>query len=240
MRLHDLKPAAGSHRDRKRLGRGNASGQGTTAGKGTKGEKARSGGLKAGFRGMSSRNARTAKRRGFTNIWKVEYQPVNVRDLEKLGSGAQITVDSLRAAGLVRGKDAHAKILGEGELTVAVHVVDLKVSASARQKIEAAGGTVSGEAPAEALVSAAPAATAEAAPAAPAEAAAAASTVAEPAAPTTDVDAPPIGEAEAAPAKRARRAPKATAAPAPAEDVVEAPVIEETTSTATEEDAGGQ
>ena len=67
MRLHDLKPAPGSHRDRKRLGRGNASGQGTTAGKGTKGEKARAGGFKAGFRGMSSRNFRLAKRRGFTN-----------------------------------------------------------------------------------------------------------------------------------------------------------------------------
>jgi large subunit ribosomal protein L15 len=223
MRLHDLKPAAGSHRDRKRLGRGNASGQGTTAGKGTKGEKARSGGLKAGFRGMSSRNARTAKRRGFTNIWKIEYQPVNVRDLAALGSNAQITIDTLRAAGLVRGKDAHAKILGEGELSVAVHAVDLKVSASARQKIEAAGGTVTGAA-AEA---AEPAATPAAATVAPAERA------------ETEPVTPTVVEA-AAPKKSARKLPKPTAAPAATvEDTTEAGV-EETTQAATEEDAGGQ
>jgi large subunit ribosomal protein L15 len=144
MRLHDLKPAVGSHRDRKRLGRGNASGQGTTAGKGTKGQKARAGGLKAGFRGISSRNQRMAKRRGFTNIFKVEYQPINVSSLEALGSGVQVTLETLRAAGLVRGKDTLAKILGNGDLTVPVHVIDLKVSASARQKIEAVGGTVTG------------------------------------------------------------------------------------------------
>ena len=144
MRLHDLKPAPGSHRDRKRLGRGNASGQGTTAGKGTKGEKARSGGMKAGFRGMSSRNQRMAKRRGFTNRFKVEYQAINVGDLASLEAGSTVTIDSLRAAGFIKGKDTLPKLLGDGELGVALHVVDLKVSRSAREKIEAAGGSVSG------------------------------------------------------------------------------------------------
>jgi large subunit ribosomal protein L15 len=143
MRLHDLKPAAGSHRDRKRLGRGNASGQGTTAGKGTKGEKARSGGMKAGFRGMSSRNQRMAKRRGFTNRFKVEYHAINVGDLASLDTGSTVTIDSLRAAGLIKGKNTLPKLLGDGELGVALHVVDLKVSRSAREKIEAAGGSVS-------------------------------------------------------------------------------------------------
>lgn len=142
MRLHDLKPAEGAHRDRKRLGRGNASGQGTTAGKGTKGEKARSGGLKAGFRGMSSRNARLAKRRGFNNRWKTEYDVLNVSALSKLESGANVDIDTLVVAGLVDGKNPNVKILGNGELTVPLHLSGLKVTAGARQKIESAGGSV--------------------------------------------------------------------------------------------------
>src|SRR5947209_1705413 len=131
MRLHDLKPAPGSHRDRKRLGRGNASGQGTTAGKGTKGEKARSGGLKAGFRGMSSRNFRLAKRRGFTNVFKVEYQPVNLSQLAGLPAGSTVDLAWLKSQGLARGRDARVKILGEGELTVALHFVGVRASSSA-------------------------------------------------------------------------------------------------------------
>ncbi len=142
MRLHELSPSPGSHRDRKRLGRGNASGQGTTAGKGTKGEKARAGGLKAGFRGMSSRNFRLAHRRGFTNRFKIHYQPVNVSALAVFPAGATVNLESLHHVGLIQGKSAQAKILGDGELNVAVSVIDVKVSASARQKIESAGGSV--------------------------------------------------------------------------------------------------
>lgn len=142
MKLHELHPAPGSHRERKRLGRGNASGQGTTAGKGTKGEKARSGGLKAGFRGMSSRNQRLAKRRGFNNKWKVEYDVLNVEDLNRLSGGANVDLEALRAAGLVAKRSERVKILGDGDLTVAVNVSGVKVSGSARQKILAAGGTV--------------------------------------------------------------------------------------------------
>jgi large subunit ribosomal protein L15 len=142
MRLHELKPAPGSHRDRKRLGRGNASGQGTTAGKGTKGEKARSGGLKAGFRGMSSRNARMAKRRGFTNIFKVENQIVKLSSLNAFPSGAAVDPAALRAAGLIDNAAKPVKILANGDITVPVNVSGLKISAAARQKIEAAGGSV--------------------------------------------------------------------------------------------------
>jgi large subunit ribosomal protein L15 len=142
MRLHDLKPAPGSHRDRKRLGRGNASGQGTTAGKGTKGEKARSGGVKAGFRGISSRNFRLAKRRGFTNRFKTEYEVVNLEKLSIFESGATVDAETLKSKGLVHGQEPLVKILGDGELSNPLNFVGVRVSASARQKIAAAGGTI--------------------------------------------------------------------------------------------------
>lgn len=147
MRLHDLKPAAGSHRERKRIGRGTGSGQGTTAGKGTKGEKARAGGLKAGFRGMSSRNFRLAKRRGFTNQFKIVYRPINVGQLAAFEAGSTVDAASLASAGLIDGEKTPVKILGDGELSAPLTVVGLKVSASAREKIEAAGGSIE-EAPA--------------------------------------------------------------------------------------------
>jgi large subunit ribosomal protein L15 len=143
MRLHDLKPAPGSHRASKRLGRGNASGQGTTAGKGTKGQKARAGGMKAGFRGISSRNFRLAKRRGFTNRFKTEYEVVNLEKLRVFESGATVDVAALKSQGLVHGQDPLVKILGDGELSYSLTFVGVRVSTSARQKIEAAGGTIS-------------------------------------------------------------------------------------------------
>lgn len=142
MRLHDLKPAPGSTKETKRLGRGNASGQGTTAGKGTKGEKARSGGLKAGFRGMSSRNFRLAHRRGFTNRFKTSYHPINVGQLSAFEGGSTVDLDALRQAGMVKGRKREVKLLGDGELSIALRIVGMKVSASARQKIESAGGSV--------------------------------------------------------------------------------------------------
>lgn len=151
MRLHDLKPAPGSTKDRKRLGRGNASGQGTTAGKGTKGQKARSGGTKAGFRGVSSRNQRMAKRRGFTNIFKTTYQVLNVGKLGRFESGATITPAALVAAGLINREDTPIKLLGNGDLTVALNVEGVELSQGARQKIEAAGGAVTSELPQAAI-----------------------------------------------------------------------------------------
>ncbi|MDQ2743158.1 MAG: 50S ribosomal protein L15 [Chloroflexota bacterium] len=151
MRLHDLKPAPGSTKDRKRLGRGNASGQGTTAGKGTKGQKARSGGTKAGFRGVSSRNQRMAKRRGFTNIFKTNYQVLNVGKLGRFESGATITPAVLFAAGLINREDTPIKLLGNGDLTVALNVEGVELSQGARLKIEAAGGAVTSKLPQAAI-----------------------------------------------------------------------------------------
>jgi large subunit ribosomal protein L15 len=142
MRLHDLKPAPGANRDRKRLGRGNASGQGTTAGKGTKGEKARKGGIAAGFRGISSRNFRLAKRRGFNNRYKTHYEVVNLDKLSLFESGATVNPASLKAAGLVHGNDPLVKILGNGELANPLTFAGVRISASARAKIQNAGGTI--------------------------------------------------------------------------------------------------
>ena len=143
MRLHDLKPAPGATRERKRLGRGNATGQGTTAGKGTKGEKARSGGLKAGFRGMSSRNARTAKRRGFNNRFKTQYQIVNLAQLSAFAAGATVDAAALKEAGLIDKADQPVKILGNGDISASLTLVNVRTSAAARAKVEAAGGSVS-------------------------------------------------------------------------------------------------
>jgi len=142
VKLHELKPAPGAHKERKRLGRGTGTGQGTTAGKGTKGEKARSGGLKAGFRGMSSRSQRMAKRRGFTNNFKTHYQIVNVEKLAVFDAGATIDAASLKAARLVNDETKPIKILGSGEIDKALNVVNVPVTAGARQKIEAAGGSI--------------------------------------------------------------------------------------------------
>ena len=166
MKLHDLKPAPGSRRPRRRVGRGIAAGQGKTAGRGTKGQKARAGGtIPAWFEGgQTPLHQRLPKLRGFTNLFKVEYEVVNVGDiarvaeLGKLDGGempgakpskkagaAPITVNQeiLRAAGLVRRLDRPMKILGGGELSTALFVVADAFSASARSKIEGAGGTVS-------------------------------------------------------------------------------------------------
>jgi large subunit ribosomal protein L15 len=142
MRLHDLQPAPGSNREPKRLGRGNASGQGTTAGKGTKGEKARSGGLKAGFRGMSSRNQRMAKRRGFNNRYKTHFQIVKIEQLDAFDAGSAVTPATLKAAGLVDSADKPVKILGNGEIGKALNVESVALTGTARHKIEAAGGSV--------------------------------------------------------------------------------------------------
>lgn len=142
--LHNLTPAPGSHRDRKRLGRGPGSGQGKTAGKGHKGSMARAGhggpgGGKPGFEGGQMPLTRRIPKRGFTNPFRIEAQVVRLSDLAKVTG--EITPESLEAAGVI---DANrpAKLLANGELTSAVTVRGIKVSAGARQKIEAAGGRV--------------------------------------------------------------------------------------------------
>jgi len=164
MRLHDLRPADGSRTPRTRVGRGIAAGQGKTAGRGTKGQKARAGGSIAPWfeGGQTPLHMRIPKLRGFKNRFKTEYEVVNVgaiaaavergafeaptgaKSAKGKAAAAQLTInqDLLRAVGLVRTLDKPLKVLGAGELTAPLFVVADAFSASARSKIEAAGGSV--------------------------------------------------------------------------------------------------
>ena len=145
MELKDLKPAEGSRHSRKRVGRGNGSGYGKTAGRGLNGQKSRAGGGKRpGFEGGQTPLAmRLPKLPGFRNINRVEYLPVNVSRLEeKFEAGEVVNGESLKDKGIIKHEDALVKVLGDGELTKALTVSVDKVSASAKAKIEAAGGKV--------------------------------------------------------------------------------------------------
>ena len=167
MKLHDLRPADGSRKERTRVGRGIAAGKGKTAGRGTKGQKARAGGsIPPWFEGgQTPLHMRIPKLRGFKNRFKIVYEVVNVgaigaavergafaveapagkgRSKAKTDASAQITInqDILRAAGLVRSLDKPLKILGAGELSARLFVVADAFTASARTKIESAGGSV--------------------------------------------------------------------------------------------------
>lgn len=140
--LHDLSPAPGSHRSRKRLGRGIGSGLGKTAGKGHKGQKARTGGtVRRGFEGGQMPLQRRIPKRGFTPMNRVEYMVVNLRDLGRLEE-SEITADLLRERGIIGKKDLPLKVLGTGEISRAVRIHAHAASASARARIEAAGGSV--------------------------------------------------------------------------------------------------
>lgn len=143
MKLHELKPAPGSRRPRKRVGRGIGSGHGVTATKGTKGQKARAGmRVIPGFEGGQIRMVkRLPHKRGFNNPWRVEYEVFNVGELgRRFANGATVDVAALEAA-KIRSKNLPIKILGDGEISVALGVTAHKISKSAREKIEAAGGT---------------------------------------------------------------------------------------------------
>jgi large subunit ribosomal protein L15 len=145
MQLNDLRPAEGSRKSRKRVGRGNGSGYGTTAGRGSKGQLSRSGGGKgAGFEGGQTPLAmRLPKLPGFKNHNRVEYAPVNVARLEVLyNDGETVDAESLLAKGVIKHDYVPVKVLGDGELTKKLTVRVDKVSASAKAKIEAAGGKV--------------------------------------------------------------------------------------------------
>jgi large subunit ribosomal protein L15 len=139
--LHDLSPSGGSHRDRKRVGRGEGSGTGKTSGRGQKGQNARSGGRTHPRReGGQMPLMRRIPKRGFKSINRVEYQVVNLRDLERVDG--DVSPESLKAAGLIGSKRLPVKILGQGEVAKKVSVSAHKFSASAQAKIEAAGGSV--------------------------------------------------------------------------------------------------
>jgi large subunit ribosomal protein L15 len=148
---HELRPPRGARKARKRIGRGNASGQGTYAGKGMKGAQARAGpGPRPGFEGgQTPLIRRLPRRRGFHQPFRVEYALVNVRDLARFPAQSEVTPEALRDAGLVRSLRRPVKVLGDGELVTALTVRAHRVSAGARTKIEAAGGSVEELAPRE-------------------------------------------------------------------------------------------
>lgn len=139
MKLHDLRPAKGSKRAKKRVGRGPGSGVGKTAGRGEKGQKSRSGySQRPGFEGGQMPLVRRVPKRGFTNIFRTEYAVVNLGDLADFES--EVSPDTLAEAGMMR-RGRPLKVLGDGEVDRALNVKAHAFSASARAKIEAAGGT---------------------------------------------------------------------------------------------------
>jgi large subunit ribosomal protein L15 len=144
MKLGDIRAPKGANKDRKRVGRGHGSGHVKTAGKGTKGQKARTGGtLPPRFQGgQTPIQQQMPYKRGFTNIWSIRYNLVNVGQLAAIEAGTALTPENLLAMGLMRDAEKPLKVLADGELTVALHITAHKVSESARQKIEAAGGSV--------------------------------------------------------------------------------------------------
>lgn len=142
MKLHELKPAEGAVRAKRRLGRGTATGQGKTAGRGQKGQWSRSGGgVRVGFEGGQMPLARRLPKRGFNNIFKKVYTEVNVEVLNRFENGTEITAELLKSTKTISkiGKDG-IKILGEGNLEKTLTVKAAKFTASAQEKIEKAGG----------------------------------------------------------------------------------------------------
>lgn len=141
MKLHELNAPQGATRAPKRKGRGTASGNGTTAGRGMNGQKSRSGGgVRLGFEGGQMPLYRRLPKRGFTNIWGTEYTIVNVADLNKFEAGAVVDQEALEAMGIIKQVKDGVKVLGEGEINVALTVKANKFSKTAVEKIEAAGG----------------------------------------------------------------------------------------------------
>jgi large subunit ribosomal protein L15 len=259
MKLHDLRPAEGSRKERTRVGRGIAAGKGKTAGRGTKGQKARAGGgIPAWFEGgQTPLHMRIPKLRGFKNRFKIEYEVVNIGAIAaavergafeseapagakgKAKSQPQITVnqDILRAVGLVRTLNKPLKILGNGELDAALFVVADAFTASARSKIEAAGGTVNvlevPTAPLRAIgldTDAESASEPEAEAEPPAQAAPKARKAKSEPVAEASAEAEPAAEAEA------EAEPAADAAPVAADDVTE-PTVEAAAETTSSDDA---
>ena len=145
--LHNLSPAPGSTKNRKWLGRGPGSGTGKTSGKEHKGIKARAGhhgpgGGKPQFEGGQMPMTRRLPKRGFTNSFRVESQVVTLNDLSRVPEGSDVTPESLAEAGVIRTRKGPAKLLANGDITHAVTVRGVKVSAGAREKIVAAGGRI--------------------------------------------------------------------------------------------------
>jgi len=144
MKLHDLHPVEGSNKNRKRVGRGTGSGHGKTAGRGMKGQNSRAGGGPRPYfeGGQLPLVRRLPHKRGFTNIFKVYYTVVNLDRLAAFGNGTRVDPEALVAAGIIKSTREAVKILGQGEVKHALTVEAHRFSTSAKQKIEAVGGTV--------------------------------------------------------------------------------------------------
>jgi len=144
MKLHDLQPTPGSKKRRKRVGRGIAAGQGKTAGRGMKGQGARAGGGKGPYfeGGQLPLVRRLPVKRGFTNIWRAQYAELNLVRLVKFGDGAEMSPETLCEAGIIKSASKPVVVLGRGDLDRKLTVKAHRFSASARAKIEAAGGAV--------------------------------------------------------------------------------------------------
>ena len=141
MKLHELKAPAGSSRNRKRRGRGTATGQGKTGGRGMNGQKSRSGGgVRLGFEGGQMPLYRRIPKRGFTNVWAKEYAEVNVEKLNAFEAGTVVTEEMLKEDGIISKIKDGVKVLGRGELNTSLTVQAHKFSKSAVEKIESAGG----------------------------------------------------------------------------------------------------
>ncbi|MFA5629661.1 MAG: 50S ribosomal protein L15 [Dehalococcoidales bacterium] len=144
MRQELLSPAPGSKKDSKRVGRGNGSGRGTYSGRGCKGQKARAGRgkLRVGFEGgQLPLIKRLPRKRGFTNIFKTEYEIINLSRLDVFEAGSEVTVVELINAGVIKNNNKPIKVLSDGDLNKPLNVKADKFSAAAKAKIEAAGGT---------------------------------------------------------------------------------------------------
>ena len=144
MKLHELQSPNGARKRRKRVGRGIAAGQGKTAGRGTEGQASRSGGTKGPYfeGGQLPLVRRLPYKRGFTNIFKVRYAPVNLCRLEGFATGDEVSPDTLAAAGIIKSPSMPVAILGHGEVDRALVVKAHRFSTSAQAKIEEAGGTI--------------------------------------------------------------------------------------------------
>ncbi|MGG4096416.1 50S ribosomal protein L15 [Paenibacillus lautus] len=141
MKLHELSPAPGSRKERKRVGRGTSSGTGKTSGRGHKGQNSRSGGgVRPGFEGGQNPLYRRLPKRGFVNPTRKEYAIVNIEELNSFAAGTEVTPEVLVESGIVNNTKSGIKILGNGEITVSLTVKANKFSQSAVEKIEAAGG----------------------------------------------------------------------------------------------------
>lgn len=143
MRLNDLSPIKGSKTKKKRVGRGPGSGHGKTSCRGHKGQKSRSGAsIRPGFEGGQMPMQRRLPKRGFTNIFKKEYDLINIKDLKGFESNSILDIDTFKDAGLIKGAKDGVKLLGDGDISHPLEIRVHKASKNARDKIEAAGGKI--------------------------------------------------------------------------------------------------